>query len=254
MSEPLEPDQPQAEPQPGETEPATPDVPASPDHGDEEEAGAEESEPAEPETPDGEPPPQPPQPAGMSQQDIEKNLEKLKNEAVRHKNRVEEIMDEAVADLVPCELCLPHIPGFHYPAEWDMDIPPLQQRLMAVLRTPNEPDFQVDPELPACDLCNGEGKVLTGSKVPGHDLVTCRKCNGSGIEPTTAVTSNGELEPAPALAVVAAGGDDVPLENQDGFGTPRYLSDGRENPNWMRNPQAWNRDYPVAGNAGERYN
>jgi hypothetical protein len=42
------------------------------------------------------------------------------------------------------------------------------------------PEFQEHEHYIGCDECDGLGKVKTGSKVMGHDLADCPKCQGRG--------------------------------------------------------------------------
>src|SRR5947207_1678894 len=67
-------------------------------------------EPDEPSEPEGDE--QKRQAKAQSERDMEKALASLDREAERHFNRIGEIMGEDRDGLVPCELCLPRIPGY----------------------------------------------------------------------------------------------------------------------------------------------
>jgi hypothetical protein len=43
-----------------------------------------------------------------------------------------------------------------------------------------ELEFKEDPTKEACPTCNGLGQLISHSKAPGHELVTCIECAGQG--------------------------------------------------------------------------
>lgn len=216
----------------------------SPADGDEPADGPEEgTEPDEPQGDEQEPPAA--APTGMTEAELEVMRTKLDRSATTWRNRVAELLgDENFAVLVPCELCS-ELPGFHWPAELLVPETELESRLIAVLRGGVEgPQLVPDPELRTCTACEGEGKTLTGSKVRGRETTKCRACKGYGyVPPPSAANAPEGLDDEPPA-------DDEPGdplaagEDTDAWGSPHYLADGQENPNWGRMPQYKDPAYP----------
>ena len=69
--------------------------------------------------------------------------------------------------LVPCELCDPTIPGFHWPPELEQPRDDVHAHLLDVLRTPDSPEYNQAQHVRRCTLCDGWGVVLSGSRVAG---------------------------------------------------------------------------------------
>src|SRR5438132_13293291 len=148
---------------PPETTPEPTEAPQEPDAPFEEpEPGAE---PVEPEEPAQEPAPVVPE--GMSIEELEKVRKKLDQSATTWRNRVSDLLGEEAQMLVPCELCDPLIPGFHWPPEREQPRDRLHESLLEVLRTPGEPEYLEDPNTRQCGVCGGLGKTRTKGKVPG---------------------------------------------------------------------------------------
>lgn len=185
------------------------------------------------------------QSAGMSPEALEAAAKKIDQSANRHRARVEELLGpENFAALVPCELCSGDILGFHWPPELLVPESELDARLIDALRAGNAPPFNEAPDRHVCETCGGYGAVLTGSKVPGRTRIKCSTCRGGGFVPPLgdgapgAGPTEADLEPGgPGEAQNAA-------DNVDAFGSPKYLEDGQENPNWGRMPQYKNPDLP----------
>src|SRR5256714_1040439 len=160
MSETAQEAPPETAPEPA-TEPQEPDTPF------------EEPEPAtEPEAPE-EPAQEPAQvvPEGMSIEELEKVRKKLDTSATTWRNRVSDLLGEEAQMLVPCELCDPLIPGFHWPPELEQPRDDLHAHLLDVLRTPSAPEYQQAQHVRRCQLCDGWGRVLSGSRVAGKGEV-----------------------------------------------------------------------------------
>ena len=211
--------------------------------------------PVEPETP-SEPEPQvdddsdqpegvePEQPAGMSIEELEKVRSKLDRSATTWRNRVSELLGEDAQMLVPCELCDPTIPGFHWPPHLEQPRDDLHAHLLDVLKTPGSPDYNQAQHVRRCTLCDGWGVVLSGSRVAGKGQVKCQMCKGNGfvgdaVLPTEQPSQNGEVE-------VEFPDDTGPLVTGDAdvWGSPRLLDDGQENPNYGKMPQYKNPSLP----------
>jgi hypothetical protein len=137
-----------------------------PDTGDDDEAEAEqEEEQATPYEPPEQPPEQPPPTeAPTSEADIAKRFEKLEREAVRHSNRVAEIMGEDAAQLVPCPLCF--TPGFCWPPELAPLSAEQQIAVRVMLGEPPEPEMRQAVDKETCDECGGDGLTVPLVSLP----------------------------------------------------------------------------------------
>ena len=115
-------------------------------------------------------------PAALSQKDIEARLDKLNRERERHYKRVQEIMEDHMRDLTPCELCWGFAPGYRF------DPIPDDQRagVMLVLGMSEVGNYAEDTHSQVCADCRGFGVVATGSKVQGQEALTCLNCGGRG--------------------------------------------------------------------------
>lgn len=139
-----------------------------------------EPEPDPSTEPEPEPEPAPEQPSDKAMEAIGK---KLDAESDRHKRRVAEIMGDQMGDLAPCPLCL--IDGFvmsEAPPEFD----PMQR--LAVLTAMGDvapPKLKQHPNLFECQLCDGQGDLLTGSKRSTAQLAECPDCGGKGFRDKT---------------------------------------------------------------------
>jgi hypothetical protein len=175
---------------------------------------------------------------------IRENMGKIARSAETFRRRVSDVLGEDALALVPCELCEPEIPGFHWPAELAYPRDEIHARLLEVLRTPSAPEYVADPGHKMCDACHGYGKVRTGSKVPGQEIGTCGPCRGYGFVPPPGVNvQTGEIDAAAGVHE-AAPQDFGPPADRDPWGSPRILPDGQENPNYGRMPQFKNPSLP----------
>jgi hypothetical protein len=188
--------------------------------------------------------PEPQQPSGPSMEEIEKVLAKLETSANTWRRRVKELLGDEAENLVACELCDPNIPGFHWPAELLQPTSDLHAHLLDVLRTPDAPDYSQAQHVRRCQLCDGWGVVLSGSRVAGKGQVKCQMCKGNGfvgdaIVPNEAPAepSNGEVEFPDDTGPLVTGDADV-------WGSPRILDDGQENPNYGKMPQYKDKSLP----------
>lgn len=114
----------------------------------------------------------------LSEKDREKIIVKLDNEGDRHTKRVAEILGPDVSDLAPCPLCWEHAQGFV------LDGVPIDEVTAAmtrqVLGIADAPTFKTNPAFAMCDVCDGFGAVLSGSKVANQETVPCPKCTNTG--------------------------------------------------------------------------
>ena len=222
------------------TQEAPPEAPQEPTEAPQEpEVPVEEPEtPPEPETPE-EPTEEPaaPEQQGLSLEELEKVRKKLDQSATTWRNRVSDLLGEEAQMLVPCELCDPLIPGFHWPPDVEQPRDRLHESLLEVLRTPGEPDYLEDPNTRQCGVCGGLGKTRTKGKVPGKTTRVCTTCKGIGFlstetpaaPPTNGVVAESEFELPTEEPLVT--------EDADVWGSPRLLDDGMENPNYGKMPQ-----------------
>jgi len=182
----------------------------------------------------------------MTERELEEMNKKLERSATTWRNRVSEVMGEMANYLVPCELCDPAIPGFHFPADVQAPRDDLHAHLLDVLKNPAQPEYQQAQHVRQCSNCGGWGKVKSGSLVAGKELVVCPTCKGQGFQgdAVTLTTPSFPAEPANGEVEVEFPADAQPLvvEDADVWGSPRLLDDGQENPNYGKMPQ-----YKVAG-------
>jgi hypothetical protein len=110
-------------------------------------------------------------------------------------------------------------------------------RLLRVLREPAAPEYRLASQVRECDHCSGWGKVLSGSKVASHELVTCPSCKGYGYVPPPVPSDNGYSSAAQVDPGNMGGDESEPPADSDIWGSPRLLPDGQENPNYGKMPQ-----------------
>lgn len=225
---------------PVETETEPEEAPAVPDEPEEEE-GADDEPEAQTETPAA---PPVPEPGMMTERELEEASKKLERSATTWRNRVSEVLGEAANDLVPCELCNPIIPGFHFPAELEQPRDDQHARLLEVLRTPSAPEFALASHVQQCGTCQGWGQVLSGSRVPGKERVTCPTCKGNGFQGQATLAPFSPVENGQAEVQFPADTQPLSQDDLDAWGSPRLLDDGQENPNYGRAPSYKNPSLP----------
>jgi hypothetical protein len=216
------------EPQEAPDEPETPDTPDEPVDDDPDQTEGVEAQ----------------APPGMSMEEVEKVLTKLEASANTWRRRVGDLLGDEAANLVPCELCDPNIPGFHWPAQITQPRDDLHAHLLDVLRAPESPDYAQAQHVRRCALCDGWGVVLSGSRVAGKNRVTCQMCKGNGFVGDAIVA--GQQQPQNGEVEVEFPEDTGPLVtgDEDVWGSPRLLDDGQENPNYGKMPQYKDKSLP----------
>jgi hypothetical protein len=70
------------------------------------------------------------------------------------------------------------------------------------------PEYRTASDKDVCDECDGLGGVLSGSKVPGQDVVRCERCKGAGYLITRPVHVANEAQVAPVVVQLAEGNAD----------------------------------------------
>lgn len=116
----------------------------------------------------------------LTERALARRSDALARENVRHAKRVGELMEDDLADLIPCPVCMDGIAGWVY-------LPEVQQlpaeaiaRIRQVIGLPDYSTFAAAPDATMCPECNGLGEVTTGSHVPGYEVKTCRRCRKQG--------------------------------------------------------------------------
>jgi hypothetical protein len=71
-----------------------------------------------------------------------------------------------------------------------------------------QPEYRTASDKDVCDECDGLGGVLSGSKVPGQDVVRCERCKGAGYLVTREVTITDPAQVAPVVVALASGNAD----------------------------------------------
>lgn len=160
---------------------------------------ADEASDAETETPDAEPDEDlneadedddeeapgeaaPVESSAKSEKEIEKRKVSLQRENLRHVNRVQEIMQDDAADLIPCPVCVGDdlIQGWVYPPDVKEPTEEQVSRIRQFAGMPDYTNFKHVTWAQTCGTCGGFGKVVTGSKVSGREVTGCLDCNEAG--------------------------------------------------------------------------
>ena len=171
-----------------------------PEHVETPEPETPEQEPDEDEDEDETPAPEPePEPAGLTEKQIEARFSKLDSENQRHAKRIGEILEEDANDLLQCPLCSSFIAGFILNAPV-ADEP--RAATLGFLGVENAAELEHAADKGECPECKGSGRVVTGSKVHGYDVLDCATCDGFGYVLTT-----GDRPQAPAAPIVNGGGE-----------------------------------------------
>ena len=116
----------------------------------------------------------------LSERDLEKRGQKIDAENVRHAKRLGEIMGDDAADLDMCPMCSDDIAGFIYaPGKAPLSDEAIARVRMAI-GMPVYDTLVQPPWAQACGDCQGQGKVKTGSVVPGKETTDCPTCGANG--------------------------------------------------------------------------
>lgn len=134
-----------------------------------------EGEPEQEDEPEPEPQPEPGEDEARHRM-IDKALEK---EHKRHERTLSALYAEEWESRVMCPLCigegfvLPYRPG-ELPAEQLDAMDALSGRY-------SPPEYVEDSDYEGCSHCDGQGHTITGSKNPEHVTKLCDKCSGNGF-------------------------------------------------------------------------
>jgi len=203
-----------------------------PDEAGEEEEAAESEEPSEAEPPSGEPPPESDEPQGLTPEQLEKRDKAVEKAFALYTKKVTELYEEDAVNLLAAPISPSAPTGFIHKADAGRVPKELQGAVLDFFGMPVEADYELDPTKPACDTCKGLGKIKTGSRVPQYETLICGVCAGKGFTEYGVPTANGQQEPTPELVAAAVADDPAAKPDVDPWGHPRWLQDGRPNPNY----------------------
>ena len=173
------------------------------------------------------------QPGTDQEKATAKALKQLENEALRHANRVKEIIGDDAEALVQCALCAPNLAGWRFDAAPTEDV---VQAVRSVIGLPDVSNFAPSATERQCDDCRGLGKVRTGSAVSQYETAICDACKGKGWVQSRPRLNEPEVEPdAPAPTNGAAAFPNDGIE-RDMFGTPSTDPDYGKMPNMRQRP------------------
>jgi hypothetical protein len=181
-------------------------------------------------------PPSPPD-AGPSPAEMEARFKKAETAFKTYTNRLGTIFEEQANELLECPLCSGDLPGFVFPGGAGHVAPEVERAVKLYLGYATAVDYAASQSHRACAICDGQGKVRTGSKVAQWETLTCPTCKGYGFVPPPGEHANGAgpAEHVPAGMVTPP--IDFEQAGVDPSGEPRLLPDGRENPNYGKWPQ-----------------
>lgn len=116
----------------------------------------------------------------MSERERQKRDDKIDRERERHKNRIEEILEDEAQYVIPCPVCLEGFDGWLFdPAHRPLD-ENMRNRMLQLLGLDSYEDMPEASWAQTCESCNGHGRVKTGSKVEGREVTQCMDCAGAG--------------------------------------------------------------------------
>jgi hypothetical protein len=213
-----------------ETPDETPDTPDAPDDDEQAEDDEQNDEPEPESVPE-------PEQRGITEEQYERAAKDSEKAWNRYATGVVGRFGAYAENLIECPLCTAEHKGF-VDTQFAGRIPDeITRGIMLYLGLQREKDYKQSSQHSTCSECDGDGKVKTGSKVPGNEAIRCPVCKGTGFAgPQEAtVTANGHATPE-SVAEVQDGPPDDQVE-RDNWGEPRILPDGRENPNYGKQPQ-----------------
>jgi hypothetical protein len=192
---------------------------------------AQEAEQAELEQPDA------PEAQGTTPEEWERRFQRVETAFRTYTKKVTEIYADEAPLLTPFAISPSAPPGFVYGPDAGRVPEEIQRATFEFFGLAREQDYEPDPQTAECRTCKGKGKTSTGSHVAGRETRPCPTCKGSGAEGLnlTAAAPAGNGVPDEAFTLAELGPGDVP--DSDNWGEPRVLPDGRENPNFGKQPQ-----------------
>jgi hypothetical protein len=123
------------------------------------------------------PEPQPePEPSALA--NVNAIGKKLDTEDRRHHAALAKVLGEDFALYHECPLCLTL--GYALPAMPGQFDPNQRMAVLAAMGDEPEPELNEAPEAKRCDVCDGWGELLTGSRNDTGRVKLCARCEGKG--------------------------------------------------------------------------
>ena len=82
--------------------------------------------------------------------------------------------------LEPCPRCADDFPGLIWQPAVKQVLPATRAAVMISMGEDPDPTLNQDPRANRCQVCDGYGKVATGSRVARQDKLDCSECKGRG--------------------------------------------------------------------------
>ena len=194
-----------------EQHPTTPVV-ADPEEEAEEEEEGQTLEEAAAEEPSAQP--QGPQPPSTPEQ-AEARQASWDRERDRHMRELEKRDDYRYSLSNVCPLCEGH--GLLYEPQSAEEAAQMRGAILAIVGETTPEELHAHPDYHRCEVCDGYGKVYTGSRVGGQEALNCPSCNGMGHTGGKAAAA-----PVPLPVPTAAPAAGVPPEEQARIGNDAW--------------------------------
>lgn len=176
--------------------------------------------------------------SGATPEEWEQRAQKLERRAATYTRGVSEIMGDDALDLIPCPCCSmtihPMFVSKHDAGRYPEDV---KAAVLTFLGFAQEQEYEQDQEVDTCTKCKGKGFTKTGSQVEGNKRRKCRHCKGFGYFPPPGESEQREATVADFHYPADEAPQPLASDQVDIAGEPRYLPDGRENPNFGLWPQ-----------------
>lgn len=176
-------------------------------------------------------------PQSVTPEELEKRFKQAERAVAAYVKKIQSIFEDQAGDLVECPLCPPIHKGFLNLHDAGRVPDEIVQAVKLFLGIGTEVAYPPSQKHSACPVCDGLGKVNSGSRVAQWESLTCENCNGFGFIPPPGQATNGRAAGAAAEVLVAPEGEAFSYDDIDPSGEPRLLPDGRPNPNYGKWPQ-----------------
>lgn len=222
---PLEEPEPQTEPEPDDIE----DI----------------DEDAKPDEVDGEP--EQHTSAQLEDEERSKAFKKIDTSFKTYSAAIERNLGDEVTDWLYCPLCASGaVPGYLNKNDMGRVPAEVEANVKTFLGLAREKDYPASDTHSMCGICQGLGKVSTGSRVPDHATITCHACRGFGYTPPPARSGADEIANGAQPDYSTLTPHDFEQPDRDNWGEPRVLPDGTLNENYGKMPQ-FKSEHPVFG-------
>ena len=145
------------------------------------------------------------------QREQDAKAKKLGQVAAHTAKRYHDILGDGLDGFVMCPLCAPWFPGIRLPVMPDYET--VSAVKVAIGEDP-DPPLKQDIHSIVCSDCDGLGKVLTGSRVPGNASAQCIACNGTGWQPTDNARKPGTVTALPVQPYQPVPGEVLPAGDE----------------------------------------